>query len=133
MVRSTGPSNAEYLRGLVFEGKQSKVSREETEQLIGQSQSRWLASSRWAAAAQFALAVSLTSSQNDLQRSDIEDENNILMKTKEAVITLQGILEGKHDKDIDNSLNQHHIPREGWWSAFFRIVEGKKPYTRSCL
>lgn len=129
MVRSTGPSNAEYLRGLVFEGKQSKVSREETEQLVGQSQRRWLASSRWAAAAQFALAVSLTSSQNDLQRSDIEDENNILMKTKDAVITLQGVLEGKHDKDIDISLHQHHIPREGWWSAFFRIVEGKKPYT----
>ena len=46
------------------------------------------------------------------------------MKTKDAVITLQGVLEGKHDEDIDISLNQHHIPREGWWSALFRIVEG---------
>ncbi|XP_050370619.1 ABC transporter C family member 12-like [Argentina anserina] len=124
MVRSTGPSNAEYLRSLVFGGKQDKVNGEQTEQLVGQSQRRWLASSRWAAAAQFALAVSLTSSQNDLQRLDIGDEDDILMKTKEAVITLQGVLEGKHDEDINVSLTQHHIPREGWWSAFFRIVEG---------
>ncbi|KAL6197137.1 hypothetical protein ACLB2K_032749 [Fragaria x ananassa] len=124
MVRSTGPSNAQYLRSLVFEGKQNKVNREETEQLVGLSQRRWLASSRWAAAAQFAMALSLTSSQNDLQRLDIGDDDNILMKTKDAVITLQGVLEGKHDEDIDISLNQHHIPREGWWSALFRIVEG---------
>ncbi|KAL6198463.1 hypothetical protein ACLB2K_028252 [Fragaria x ananassa] len=124
MVRSTGPSNAQYLRSLVFEGKQNKVNGEETEQLVGLSRRRWLASSRWAAAAQFALALSLTSSQNDLQRLDIGDEDNILMKTKDAVITLQGVLEGKHDEDIDISLNHYHIPREGWWSALFRIVEG---------
>nr|XP_028966067.1 ABC transporter C family member 1-like [Malus domestica] len=55
---------------------------------------------------------------------DIEDKNNILMKTNDAVITLQGVLEGKHDTEIDDTLNQHHIPREGWWSAFFRVVEG---------
>ncbi|PRQ29587.1 putative xenobiotic-transporting ATPase [Rosa chinensis] len=124
MVRSTGPSNAQYLRSLVFEGKQNKVNRDEAEQLVDQSQRRWVASSRWATAAQFALAVSLTSSQNDLQWLDIGDEDNILMKTKDAVITLRGVLEGKHDKDIDISLNQHHIPGEGWWSAFIRIVEG---------
>ncbi|TQD75180.1 hypothetical protein C1H46_039277 [Malus baccata] len=124
MVKSTGPANAEYLRGLVFGGKQNKVVRDQTKQLAGQSQRGWLASSRWAAAAQLALAVSLTSSQNDLRGMDIEDKNNILMKTNDAVITLQGVLEGKHDKDIDDTLNQHHIPREGWWSAFFRVVEG---------
>lgn len=124
MVKSTGPANAEYLCGLVFGGKQHKAVRDQTEQLVSQSQQTWLASSRWAAAAQFALAVSLTS-KNDLHRSDIEDKNNILIKTKDAVITLQGVLEGKHDKDIENTLNHHHIPREGWWSAFFRIVEGK--------
>ncbi|KAM2799693.1 hypothetical protein COP1_004503 [Malus domestica] len=124
MVKSTGPANAEYLRGLVFGGKQHKLVRDRTEQLAGQSQRGWLASSRWAAAAQLALAVSLTSSQNDLRGMDIEDKNNIIMKTNDAVITLQGVLEGKHDKEIDDTLNQHHIPREGWWSAFFRVVEG---------
>ncbi|XP_050370620.1 LOW QUALITY PROTEIN: ABC transporter C family member 12-like [Argentina anserina] len=122
MVRSTGPSNAQYLHSLVFECEKNKMNIEENKQLVGQSQRRWLASSRWAAAA--ALAISLTSSQNDLQRLDIGDKDNILTKTKDAVITLQGILEGKHDEDIDTSLNQHHIPREGWWSAIFRIFEG---------
>lgn len=125
MVKSTGPANAQYLCGLVFGGKQIKVVRDRTGPVVGQSHRSWLASSRWAAVAQFALAASLTASQKDLQRSDIEDKNNILMKTKDAVITLQGVLEGKHDKEIDNTLNQHHIPRQGWWSAFFRIVEGK--------
>ncbi|KAM1796358.1 hypothetical protein ACFX11_036606 [Malus domestica] len=63
---------------------------------------RWLAS--WATASQFAVAVSLTSSQNDLQRLETEDENSILKKTKDAVITLRGVHEGKHDKEIDELL-----------------------------
>ena len=87
-------------------------------------QRRWLASSRWAAAAQFALAVSLTSSQNDLQCLEMEDENSILKKTKDAVITLRGVLEGKHDKVIEESLDQYQVSRDGWWSALYRMVEG---------
>ncbi|GMY38048.1 ABC transporter C family member 12-like [Fagus crenata] len=100
-----GPTNAQYLHSLVLEGKENKSSRAETKQLNGQR--RWLASSRWAAAAQFALAASLTSSQDDLLRSHIEDNNNILKKTNDAIITLQGVLEGKHDRIIDETLNQY--------------------------
>ena len=124
MVRSTGAANAQYLRSLVLGGEgEGRVSREENKRLDGQR--RWLASSRWAAAAQFALAVSLTSSHNDLQRLEIEDENCILKKTKDAVITLQGVLEGKHDKEIDESLNQYQVSGEGWWSALYKMIEGK--------
>ena len=43
------------------------------------------------------LVVSLVSSQDDLRRSHIENNNNILQKTKDAIITMQGVLEGKHD------------------------------------
>jgi len=75
-------------QSLVFADKSNK---EETSRQDGQR--RWLASSRWATTAQFALAVSLTSSQNDLQRLEIEDENSILKKIKDAVITLQSVLE----------------------------------------
>ena len=92
MVQSTGAANAQYLRSLVLGGEgENKMGKGEKKAVDGQR--RWLASSRWAAAAQFALAVSLTSSQNDLQRLEIEDENSILKKTKDAVITLQGVLE----------------------------------------
>lgn len=115
MVASTGAANAQYLRSLA-------LSREHSKPLDGQR--RWLASSRWAAAAQFALGVSLTSSQNDLQRLETEDENSILKKTKDAVITLQGILEGKHDDDIKESLIQHDISPEGWWSSLYKMIEG---------
>ncbi|CAI0545433.1 unnamed protein product [Linum tenue] len=123
MVQSTGAANAQYLRSLVLggeggEGRPSRVDK----QLDGQR--KWLASSRWAAAANYALAVSLTSSHNDLQRLEIEDENSILKKTKDAVVTLQGVLEGKHDKEIEESLEQHQIPREGWWSSLYKMVEG---------
>jgi len=38
---------------------------------------------------------------------EVEDENSILKKTKDALITLQGVLERKHDKEIEESLNQH--------------------------
>ncbi|KAI4371824.1 hypothetical protein MLD38_010127 [Melastoma candidum] len=69
MVQSTGAANAQYLRGIVFGGKSSQEHQDKP--LDGQR--RWLASSRWAAAAQYALAVSLTSSHNDLQRLEIAD------------------------------------------------------------
>ncbi|XP_058071596.1 ABC transporter C family member 2-like [Magnolia sinica] len=122
MVQSTGAANAQYLRGLVLGDGESRSRREENKHPDGQR--RWLASSRWAAAAQFALAVSLTSSHNDLQQLEIEDENSILKKTKDAVITLQGVLEGKHDKAIEETLNQYQVPRDRWWSSLYRVVEG---------
>ncbi|XP_065882181.1 ABC transporter C family member 12-like isoform X1 [Euphorbia lathyris] len=122
MVQSTGPANAQYLRSLVLEGERNKLNSDESKRKDGQR--RWIASSRWAAAAQFALAVSLTSSQNDLHRLDIGDENNILNRTKDAVITLQDVLEGKHNQVIDDTLQQCHVPRDRWWLALYRIVEG---------
>jgi ATP-binding cassette subfamily C (CFTR/MRP) protein 1 len=122
MVQSTGPTNAQYLRSLVLGGKENKSSREETKQLDGQR--RWLASSRWAAATQFALGVSLTSLEDDLQIPHMEDKNNILKKTKDAVITLQGVLEGRHDRIIDEALNEYQVPADKWWSALYKIVEG---------
>ncbi|KAA8519399.1 hypothetical protein F0562_013655 [Nyssa sinensis] len=123
MVQSTGVANAQYLRSLVFGGdRENKIDREDTKRL--DCQRRWLASSRWAAAAQFALAVGLTSSQDNLVGLEIEDENNILKKTKDAVMTLQGVLEGKHDKVIEETLDQCQVPRERWWSALYKMIEG---------
>ncbi|MQL75607.1 hypothetical protein Taro_007977 [Colocasia esculenta] len=122
MVQSTGAANAQYLRSLVFVDGESRASREAAKRR--DDQRRWLASSRWAAAAQFALAVSLSSSQTDLHQLEIEDENSILKKTKDAVITLQNVLEGKHDAVIEETLNQYQVPRERWWSALYKVVEG---------
>ncbi|KAI3455947.1 hypothetical protein Pfo_012610 [Paulownia fortunei] len=121
MVQSTGAANAEYLRSLVLSGE-GDGKREREKQLDGQR--RWLASSRWAAAAQFALAVSLTSSQNDLVQLEIKDEDSILKKTRDAVITLQGVLEGKHNKEIEENLDQYHVSGDRWWSALYKMIEG---------
>ncbi|XWS55357.1 hypothetical protein CRYUN_Cryun10bG0167700 [Craigia yunnanensis] len=128
MVQSTGPANAEYLRSLVFGGEENRFSKEHATRLDGRM--RWQASSRWAAAAQFALAVSLTSSQNELQRFDTGDASTILKKTEDAVITLQGVLKGKHDEAIDDMLHQHQVPRDRWWSALYRIIEGLAAMSR---
>nr|XP_048323697.1 ABC transporter C family member 12-like isoform X2 [Ziziphus jujuba var. spinosa] len=122
MVQSTGPANAHYLYSLVLGAQQNKTGRQETREMVGQR--TWPANSSWTAAAQLALAVTLSSSRNDLQNPDIEDRNNILVRTKDAVITLQGVLEGKHDKDIDITLDDFQVPRDRWWSALYRIVEG---------
>ncbi|PKA52346.1 ABC transporter C family member 2 [Apostasia shenzhenica] len=119
LVQSTGAANAQYLRGLVLA---EKSNREESRRLDGKR--KWLASSRWAAAAQLALAVSLTSSQNDLKSLEIIDENSVLKKAKDAVITLQSVLEGKHDDEIEESLKQYQVPRERWWSSLYKIIEG---------
>lgn len=123
MVQSTGPANAQYLHNLVFERKENKLTREESMGLEGQR--RWLAaSSQWAAATQFALSVSLTSLQDNLKGFDIQDKNDILKKTKDAVLTLQDVLEGKHDEVVDDTLQHYHVPRDRWWSALYRIIEG---------
>ncbi|KAI3907597.1 hypothetical protein MKW98_016241 [Papaver atlanticum] len=119
MVQSTGAANAEYLRSLVIS---SRASKEEARRQDGHR--RWLASSQFAAAAQLALGVSLSSSLNDLEDWEIEDDNNIVKRTKDAVITLQGVLEGKHDKSIEETLDQYQVPRDRWWSALYRMVEG---------
>lgn len=122
MVQSTGAANAEYLRSLVLRGEgDGKLEREK--QLDGQR--RWLASSRWAAAAQFALAVSLTSSQNDLVQLEINEEESILKKTRDAVITLQGVLEGKHNKEIEDNLDKYQVSGNRWWSSLYKMIEGK--------
>ncbi|XP_038978323.1 ABC transporter C family member 2-like [Phoenix dactylifera] len=122
MVQSTGAANAQYLQGLVFTVAANRSSKKETQEQQGQR--RWLASSRWAAAAQFALAVSLTSSQNNLQQLQIDDENSILRRTKDAVITLQSVLEGKHDIEIQETLDHCEIPKDRWWSSLYKMVEG---------
>lgn len=122
MVQSTGAANAQYLRSLALGEGDNKLEREETRQLDGQR--RWLASSRWAAAAQFALAVSLTSSHNDLIQLELEADDSILRKTKDAVITLQGVLEGKHDKVIEETLDHYQVPSDRWWSSLYKMVEG---------
>lgn len=125
MVQSTGAANAQYLRSLVLGGEgegEKKLGIEENKKVDGQR--RWLASSRWAAAAQFALAVSLASSHNDLQSLEVEDENSILRKTKDAVIMLRGVLGGKHDNEIEENLNRYEISTDGWWSSLFRMIEG---------
>ncbi|KAJ1698124.1 hypothetical protein LUZ63_006636 [Rhynchospora breviuscula] len=122
MVQSTGASNAEYLKGLVFGNEEERLKREETERQVRQR--RWLATTRWATAAQFALATSLTSSQNDLQKLEIVDDANILNKTKDAVITVQNVLQGKHDNEIEETLNQYEVPADRWWSSLYKVVEG---------
>ncbi|XP_048630438.1 ABC transporter C family member 2 [Brassica napus] len=122
MVQSTGAANAEYLRSLVLENKRERDGDDSQQPLQGQR--KWLASTRWAAAAQFALGVSLTSSHNDLQILEIEDDGSILKRTKDAVVTLRNVLEGKHDKEIAESLEGHNISRDGWLSSLYRMVEG---------
>ncbi|KAI6703375.1 hypothetical protein NL676_012511 [Syzygium grande] len=124
MVQSTGSANAQYLHGLVLQRKESRLQME-TKHLDSERQGS--ASSYWAAAANVALAVSLNSN-NALQILNIEDDDNssdnILKRTKDAVITLQGVLEGKHNEDIENALCNYQVSADSWWSALYKIVEG---------
>ncbi|KAG9149728.1 hypothetical protein Leryth_012435 [Lithospermum erythrorhizon] len=126
MVLSTGPANAQYLRSLVLGVGYDGDTRTVDEKQLLDLPRRWLASSRWAAAAQLALAVSLTSSHNDLIQLELRDNDDdvILKKTKDAVLTLQGVLEGKHDKMIAEKLEQYHVSRDGWWSSLYKMIEG---------
>ena len=70
-------------------------------------------------------SVMFTSSQDELQRSHIDDNNNILKNTKDAIITLQGVLEGKHDQIIDETLHQYKVSSDIWWSSLYKKIEGQ--------
>ncbi|GJX82171.1 ABC transporter C family member 2 isoform X1 [Tanacetum coccineum] len=127
MVQSTGAKNAQYFRNIAFDAEGDRIEKSTMD-----GQRRWLASSRWAVAAQFALAANLTSSSNDLVNMGIEDDNNsILKKTKDVVVTLQSFLKEEHDKDIDEALVRSQVPKERWWSALYKDAESsiqKKAY-----
>ncbi|KAE9461431.1 hypothetical protein C3L33_06661, partial [Rhododendron williamsianum] len=87
-------------------------------------QSTGAANAQYLRSLAFALAVSLTSSHNDLVQLELEGDDSILRKTKDAVITLQGVLEGKHDKVIEETLDQYQVPSDRWWSSLYKMVEG---------
>ncbi|ERM99159.1 ABC transporter C family member 2 [Amborella trichopoda] len=120
MVQSTGAANAQYLQSIVFGESENRAEAKQNDR-----QRKWAASSRWAAAAQFALGLTLTSSQQDLQKIvEVHDSNNILNKTREAVMTLKDVFGGKHNTVIEETLTQYQVPRDRWWSTFYKVVEG---------
>jgi hypothetical protein len=89
MVRSTGPANARYLQGLAMGDieRSAEIEKDATAQKV-----KWEATSRWARAAQWALAMSLTSSQNDLTSvCEDEGEETILEFTRDATRTLHQV------------------------------------------
>ncbi|KAK4338993.1 hypothetical protein RND71_040455 [Anisodus tanguticus] len=75
-------------------------------------------------AAQYALATNISTSLNNFQVMESQDKNNIMRATKEAVVTLKDVLEGKHDKVNEDKLRCSKVPRERWWSSFLHVVEG---------
>lgn len=116
MVQSTGGANAEYLRSLVLRIKEDSMQQIQI-------------SSRWSAAAQFAISLNLASALNDLRLEEEEDESccsSVLKETRTAVITLQQVLEGKHDEVIEDTLNECMVPRDKWWSNLYTVIEGMK-------
>ncbi|XP_057458600.1 ABC transporter C family member 12-like isoform X2 [Lotus japonicus] len=121
MVQSTGPANAEYLCSLVF-GRTKNNSGEYNK---GQeSHTRQLAFTHWAAATKFAIASTLSSVHNNLQKPSSKENKDFLDETKDAVTTLQEVLEGKHDEAIEETLTKFHVPTYRWWSTLHQVIEG---------
>ncbi|KAE9593921.1 putative xenobiotic-transporting ATPase [Lupinus albus] len=121
MVQSTGPENAKYLCSLVF-GRTVNNSTQDNKGL--ESHMRQLASTNWAAATQFAMATTLSSLHHQLQGPSTKDNKDILDKTKDAVTTLQEVLEGKHNEAIEETLTRYQVPTDRWWSTLYKIIEG---------
>ncbi|XP_022898991.1 ABC transporter C family member 2-like isoform X2 [Olea europaea var. sylvestris] len=129
MVQSTGTANAQYLRSLVLRNIEENKFKNGGGMHINE-QMRWRLSSQWNAATQFALAVNITSSVKDLQVLEFEEGNNIFNKTKDAIVTLSEVLEGRHDCVINETLHHVNVPRDNWWSALYRVIEGLAEMSR---
>ncbi|EPS73599.1 hypothetical protein M569_01152, partial [Genlisea aurea] len=106
LVQSTGPANAQYLHSLVAE--------------------------KHTAAAQHDLALSLASSSlRELEVVNSAEERNVIGKAADAVVILQEVLTGKHDRDIDITLNELEVPGFRWWSTLYRVIEGLAEISRA--
>ncbi|CAA0823750.1 ABC transporter C family member 2 [Striga hermonthica] len=125
MVRSTGPANAKYLKSLVLSTK----GRENTNRPKNGAH----ISSRWNEATRHALALNLEASLKNLQIPYCEDEKNsitIIRKTNEAIVTLQKVLMGEHNRVIEDTLDRFEVPYYRWWSALYRVIEGLAEMSR---
>eukprot|EP00250_Pteridium_aquilinum_P005352 c15461_g1_i1 orf=573-5420(+) len=122
MVESTGSANAQYLKSIVLDEVNAKAKMNG---LADEKMRRWGVSAKWVAATQWALAMSMTSSLQTLGEISEGDVNNtILEEARGAVRTLQNILQGQHDDVITEELLRRQVPRERWWSALSRVIEG---------
>lgn len=122
MVESTGSANAQYLKSIVLDEVNSKAKMNG---LAEEKKQRWGVSAKWAAATQWALAMSMASSLQTLgEISERDGDHTILEEARGAVRTLQDILQGRHDDEITEELSRRQVPRERWWSALSRVMEG---------
>lgn len=93
MVRSTGPANARYLQRIAMGDIDVNA---EIERDANAEKAKWEATSRWARAAQWALAMSLTSSHNDLSAiCEHDGPDTILEHTRDATRTLHQVQDKK--------------------------------------
>ncbi|GJP74244.1 hypothetical protein CLOP_g4860 [Closterium sp. NIES-67] len=145
MVRSTGPQTAKYLRSVAL----GEVALEDElagraaaeEKKMAREAAKW----RWATAAQWALALTLTSSQRDLQAmcSDSEGEDGerealvgtalaqtpsfqrgVLEETRDATQVLHAVLSGQRSEEISAALTGRQLSEEKWWTAVSRVAQG---------
>jgi hypothetical protein len=100
------------------------MSEEPKRRLIEVEKPSWGVSAKWAAAAKWALAMSLSSSLRELEVAETPDEHTILEEARQAVKTLQDILQGQYDDTIAEELSRRQVPRERWWSALMQVIEG---------
>ncbi|MCO5609705.1 hypothetical protein L7F22_063937 [Adiantum nelumboides] len=122
MVESTGSANAQYLKSIVLEEVNSKAK---AIGLADEKRKRWGVSAKWAAATQWALAMSMMSSLQTLgEISNGDIDHTILEEARGAIRVLQDILQGRHDDGITEELVRRRVPREKWWSALSRVIEG---------
>ncbi|CAI5495011.1 unnamed protein product [Closterium sp. Naga37s-1] len=143
MVRSTGPQTAKYLRsvalGEVALADELAGRAAAQEKQMAREAAKW----RWATAAQWALALTLTSSQRDLQAmcNDSEGEEGesnalvavtqpptfqrgVLEETRDAAQVLQAVLSGQRSEEISSALTRRQLSEDKWWSAVNRVVQG---------
>ncbi|CAI5992008.1 unnamed protein product [Closterium sp. NIES-64] len=143
MVRSTGPQTAKYLRSVAL-GEVALADELAGRAAVQEKQmAREAAKWRWATAAQWALALTLTSSQRDLQAmcNDSEGEEGesnalvavtqpptfqrgVLEETRDAAQVLQAVLSGQRSEEISSALTRRQLSEDKWWTAVSRVVQG---------
>ncbi|CAI5503205.1 unnamed protein product, partial [Closterium sp. Naga37s-1] len=148
MALDTGPQTAKYLRSVALGGvalaDELAGRAAAQEKQMAREAAKW----RWATAAQWALALTLTSSQRDLQVGALEAmcndsegeegengalvavtqpptfQRGVLEETRDASQVLQAVLSGQRSEEISSALTRRQLSEDKWWTVVSRVVQG---------
>ena len=63
---------------------------------------------------------------------EVDGNPSILERVRDATITLQAVLSGKHDEEVQLALREVGVEESTWWTALRKVIQGELNW-RTCV